>query len=216
MTIWDDRYKSGEGLRWFPSEELASFLGRTYGPCWPLYERCKDLNAAEIGCGNGRNLPALFKYGFGFCATDASVDGLRLARQVLEDQLEGLSLCVSLIQHALPSPLPWPDGRLDLVVDCQTTQHLSWLERADAYKEVVRVLKRGGRFWMMCWSGTAHAANRIYGGCYPELDYVTTDELIAVLVESGLKPSLPIRTTRTYPELGGVHGEWMVVEAVKP
>ena len=212
MTIWDERYQSGEGLRWWPNEELVRFLGKTYGDMRKLPGAGK--HALELGCGTGCNLLALTAYGFFAHGVDASDEACLLAQEYVGSMVDGKAQ-FRVSRLALPDTLHWSTASMDLVVDCQTIQHLSWLDRSDTYKEVARVLKPTGKFWTMCWSGPAKAANSIYGGCYPELDYMLLTDILDVLGENGLQGSFPVIVTRTYPEHGGIQGEWMIVEAVK-
>lgn len=213
MNKWDERYKTGEGLRWWPNEEMVRFLGKTYGDMRTI--PCKGMEAMEIGCGTGCNLIALTAYGFFAHGCDASDSAVTLAQEHLNEWAPSKAR-YGVRQLTMPSGQLWKESSLDLVVDCQTTQHLSWLERVDVYREVIRVLKSDGKFWSMCWAGSPSAAHAIYAGRYPELDFVTVGEWMQVLMESGLKPvSVPYRVERSYPQHHGIHGEWLVAEAVK-
>ena len=151
-------------------------------------------------------------------AIDSSSEAIRLASQYMGHRYPGIAPEIYFETQSVLEFFPREtDEAYDLVVDCQTLQHFNWLRRADAYKEICRVLKPQGKFWSMCWCGSAEAANRIYAGNYPELDFMLIEDIVEVLRENGLKiVGRPIITTRTYPELGNVMGEWMIIEAVKP
>jgi SAM-dependent methyltransferase len=208
----DERYKTLEGLRWTPETELARFLGKTYGSLWPYFKAAHGKRAGEIGCGNGRNLPLLFRYGFAFCGIDRSMPALRLAEQVLDAECIGLGLAVELRKHTLPDALPWPDASLDLVVDCQTIQHLSWQDHEAVYREVARVLKPGGRFWSMHWYDGK--PDVLYAGRYPELVKWPSGKLYLMLEKAGLQLTSTERVARTHQ--GEWMADWHLIEAVKP
>ncbi len=164
---WDDSYQSGEGLRWHPETALCRFLGQTYGSPWPFYLKCQGLRAGDIGCGNGRNFEALWHWGFTFCGIDKSVHALDLAQQRLRELCPGLQQAVDLKLCSLPNKLPWPDASMDLVIDCQTMQHLNDRDHAFIYHDIARVLKAGGHLWSMHWRDGD--AKTLYAGRYPEL-----------------------------------------------
>jgi ubiquinone/menaquinone biosynthesis C-methylase UbiE len=178
MTTWDDSYKKGEGLRWWPEQELIRFLGRVYGATWSLVKVAHG-KALDLGCGTGRNMWALHEAGFEPYGCEASLDALVLAGPYLEQRQVTTAM---LISAELPQIL-YADGLFDLVIDCQTIQHLSVEEHAAVYGEVARVLKPGGRFWSM------HVGKgnfeEVYGGRYPELREWGPDELEPLMHDAG-------------------------------
>lgn len=210
-TVWDRQYAAGEGLRWWPEQSLVEFLGRRYGSCWPYFTRCKGLSAGEIGCGNGRNLPALFRWGFACCAIDGSDSALAAAAQLLETECPALGMVTDLRQHTLPIPLPWPDSRFDLVVDVQTIQHAPWADHARIYADVMRVLKPSGLLFSMHWA--TGDAEVIYPQ-HPELERHVVEEQLAAVREAGFTVHEWAVHSKTYRQCTAV-GRWAVIEAVK-
>jgi SAM-dependent methyltransferase len=105
-----------------------------------LPERCRVL---EVGCGRGVALPPLARR-----LRPARLAGLDVDRSLLEAaraRLEGerIESDVELV-HGDVRSLPFPDGSFDLVVDFGTCYHVA--PRAQALREIARVLAEGGRF----------------------------------------------------------------------
>ena len=215
MDAHDEQYRTKQGLRWWPENELARFIGKTYGVVRGMRGDPARL-ALDLGCGTGRNSWLLYESGFDVHAIDTSGDAVTLARRFLEDRvgLNGIMVSRASVQEYFVGVSP---ATYDLVVDIQTTQHLSWLEKADAFQEIADALKPGGRFFSMHWCGLPNHAQAIYGGAYPELDLVTVGEMQEVLAESGFQTPLiatPYIVQRGYPELSA-WASWMIIEAVK-
>jgi len=213
MDAHDEQYRTKKGLRYWPENELARFIGKTYGT---VHGRLgsTDRLALDLGCGTGRNSWLLYESGFDVHAIDASGDAVTLARRFVEDRvgLNGITVSRASVQECFIGVSP---ATYDLVVDIQTIQHLSWLEKADAFQEIADALKPGGRFFSMHWCGLAADAHLIYGGAYPELDFMTGQELQQLMMDSGLKPSArPYLVTRNYPDLRA-SASWLILEAVK-
>ena len=180
VSKWDLQYQKGEGLRWWPETELVRFLGCTYGAT-----RTEDSRgwALDIGCGTGRHAWLLHEAGFEVNALDPVPRAIQMAKEyVLHDRrASGVYFDVA----------AWPNrlfniGAFELVIDCQTIQHLTPEEHLLAYEEVFRVLKPDGRFWSMHVAAGDYDA--IYGGLYPELKQWAPDDLAGMLLSVGFIP----------------------------
>jgi len=102
---------------------------------WPY------ATALEVGCGTGFFLLNLRQAGV---LTDGSVTDISpgmVAAAVANAQALGLSVCG---QVADAESLPYPDDSFDLVVGHAVLHHIPDVELA--FREVLRVLKPGGRF----------------------------------------------------------------------
>jgi len=105
----------------------------------------------------------------------------------------------------------------DLVVDCQTIQHLSTDDHLKVYSEVMRVLKSGGHFWSMHWR--EGDAARLYAGCYPELRTWRADELGTMIQGTGLHHGRTILVSRcewSQDYTATVEAHWYCQDWVKP
>lgn len=207
--IWDERYQSCEGLRFWPNEELVRFLGKTYMQTWAVSAR--NQSVLDLGSGTGCNSWLLYEAGFDVEACDRSLASYEIMKQYAVHRRFSF--------HWTPAELPslsqYQDQQFDLVIDCQTIQHLSANDHLTAYAEIMRVLKSGGRFWSMHWCGAPLAAEKIYGGHYPELLNLNAVDMLMHLEEAGFILTLPYYVTREYPALDQV-GEWAIAEARKP
>jgi SAM-dependent methyltransferase len=106
---------------------VADALGRLLGPG---AGRCLD-----VGCGGGHFISVATELGWTVVGVDSSKDQLRVARRRLP-QLE--------LVHADATALPFDDGSFDAAFS--TFTHTDFDDFASMMREVVRVLKRGGRF----------------------------------------------------------------------
>jgi malonyl-CoA O-methyltransferase len=93
--------------------------------------------ALDLGCGTGRHTLALAQAGAHVTALDQSPEMMALARQKLQGQP------VEWLLHALPAPLPFPEGTFALVVAGLVVEHIADLQAL--FREAVRVLRPGGR-----------------------------------------------------------------------
>lgn len=211
MISWDERYKSGEGVRWWPNEELVRFLGHIYP-----FGSIALGEALDLGCGTGCNMWLLAETGFDAYGMDASLEALKRAKNFMSDHW--IEPSPATFTHGQLPVIPFESGRFDLVVDCQTIQHLSNDDHEKAYREVVRVLRSGGRFWHMHWAGYDEHRALIYGGQYPELHWRNEYELHDHLCDAGFtEVAIPYRVTREYRHLGeDVLAQWLVCEVRKP
>jgi SAM-dependent methyltransferase len=121
---------------------------------WPNFLAILDLLALspadrllEVGCGGGAFLHEALKSGCRASAIDHSLDMVRLAIQVNRDSITEGRLKISAGEA---DSLPYPDGTFTWAV---MTGVLGFLPDAlQAFKEVFRVLERGGRF--VAYTGT--------------------------------------------------------------
>jgi ubiquinone/menaquinone biosynthesis C-methylase UbiE len=95
----------------------------------------------EIGCGRGVALPVLSRLLQPRRLVGLDVDTSLLARA--RERTEPLGCAVELRKGDVRA-LPFPDASFDLVVDFGTCYHVA--RRAQALREVARVLADGGRF----------------------------------------------------------------------
>jgi SAM-dependent methyltransferase len=93
--------------------------------------------ALDLGCGTGRHTLALAQAGAHVTALDQSPEMMAVARRKLQGQP------VEWVLHALPAPLPLPDGAFSLVVAGLVVEHVPDLR--PVFQEAVRVLCPGGR-----------------------------------------------------------------------
>jgi SAM-dependent methyltransferase len=94
----------------------------------------------DVGCGTGRWLRRYAELGFSAMGVDATMGMLRVARA---HQTE----CP--LVAGLASDLPFPDAAFECVSDITVVQHLPYELQSRALKEMVRVLRPGGRMILL-------------------------------------------------------------------
>lgn len=210
LESWEDAYRTGQGLRWWPESALVAFLGATYDKHEKRYERW----ALEVGCGTGRNMWAMHEWGFNVCGCDASASAIKTADAYLQARL-GVGTKVNFEQTELPI-LPYSLNSFDLVVDCQAVQHvMPHADQPRAWESIYNVLKPGGKFWFMYWTGGHAAAMKIYAQKYPELGWIDEVMVDKFLRQVGFQVEPVARYTRSYPQHNAI-AEWAVGVAQKP
>ena len=96
----------------------------------------------EIGCGSGRDAAFLLSRGIDVTALDGSRAMLAEAKR-LHPELDG-----RLLHHRLPEPLPFSDGEFDAAYSIATLMHLQKNEIPGVVRDILRVLKDGGLFYL--------------------------------------------------------------------
>lgn len=111
-------------------------------PVWkgpPLYENPfpPGSDILELGCGNGKNLPALLKTASSVTAVDFSHNAIELCKE----QFTGNN--VSFIEADI-CDLPFEDESFDAVCAIHVLEHLSEKNRVQSQAEICRLLKPEG------------------------------------------------------------------------
>ena len=94
----------------------------------------------DLGCGTGRHVVYLAERGFSVYGLDNSPEGLRVARQWLEEE----ELDADLRLHNMTETLPYGDGFFDALISVQVIHHADIATIGRIVQEIVRVLKSGG------------------------------------------------------------------------
>jgi ubiquinone/menaquinone biosynthesis C-methylase UbiE len=102
-----------------------------------------DFTILDVGCGGGRTIQRL-----AVIATNGKVFGVDYSEQSVAVSRETNQLLIDEgrvdVQQATVSQLPFPDAMFDLVTAVET--HYYWPDLPRDVREVMRVLKSGGRF----------------------------------------------------------------------
>jgi SAM-dependent methyltransferase len=101
------------------------------------------LRILEVACGRGGFVRELAKRGARVAGCDFSFAALQAASKRIRETEFPLS--AALIQGDAQN-LPFADNSFDLLVSCETVEHLPHIQRALA--EMYRVTKTGGRFFL--------------------------------------------------------------------
>ena len=146
-NFWDREYKEGGGhlaLSLEPSEDLEAFtrwLERRSGKS-QLNVTC---SVTDLGCGNGRNLIYLAaQYGMHGVGFDVSKEAVSQAEKTVGKDYQ-LAFEARSIAGAFPSI---QDKSQTIVLDMMTSHFLLKAEREVLRKEVARILKPGGWYFL--------------------------------------------------------------------
>ncbi len=139
----------------------------------------------DVGCGGGQTLRRMADL-----ATAGRVDGVDyapasvdIARQTNADLIEAGRASV---QQASVSKLPFADNSFDLATAVET--HYYWPDLPNDVREVLRVLKPGGRFVLIAETYRGRRMDWLYGPAMRLLlraTYLSLDEHRALLTGAG-------------------------------
>jgi SAM-dependent methyltransferase len=175
---WAAHYATLSGYRFMPSEELVRFCGR---------QRHDLGRVLEVGCGNGANLWFLARQSNCAVGVDFHVPVLTAAQELCEsygcgqetrDSKPGRRVWLSpaLLAGASAYDLPFTTHAFDTVVDSMVSQHFPWADHRDVYHEYRRVLRPGGKLFLL------HLVMGTSGSRYNREDY---PEGIALFPDAG-------------------------------
>lgn len=139
-------------------DTIASHFSNTRHDPWPEFESLKELIQAEntkvldVGCGNGRLADVI---------QVADYTGLDLSSQLLTIAKQRFPHHTFV--HGSVLQLPFPDKQFDIITCIATLQHIPTVEyRQQAMSEMARVLKPGGRLFMLNWNLAGQAQYQSY------------------------------------------------------
>ena len=140
---WDRVYRG------YPLEDLPWELGRPRKVLVELVEKglIRKGKALDICCGAGTNAIYLAKKGFQVSGIDISHKAVEIAKEKAEKANVKTDF---LVQNFLN--LPFGDGVFDFVFDMGCFHHVKVDDRSTFIKGVYRVLKKGGSYFMVCFS----------------------------------------------------------------
>ncbi|MFH0973634.1 MAG: class I SAM-dependent methyltransferase [Candidatus Micrarchaeota archaeon] len=104
----------------------------------------------DAGCGNGNNIPEIARRARRVIAIDVSRKMLAFARKRV--RALGLSKKVRIAKADFAKRLPLPDASVDAAFFVSSFHHLRKREQASAFRELNRVLKRGGIAFISFWN----------------------------------------------------------------
>lgn len=139
-TIWEKRYKRGEGRIRYPFDSVVSFMHKRFKGLDP-----KTINVLDFGCGPGNHLVYLVENGFmayGVDVSETAVDLARSALQVVEPDFN-----VEQVVAIEGNELPFKDNMFDAIIDRSALGQNRANEIPLIIAEIKRVLKPGGTFY---------------------------------------------------------------------
>lgn len=139
MSSWDDAYRTT------PPWDI----GRPQ-PAFVNLVRNRELNPGhvlDVGCGTGENAIFLAQNGYSVVGVDVVQDALRAAKAKAGSRKEKVEFQIG---NALA--LEFENGLFDNVTDSGLFHTFQDPERTVFSREIARVLRRGGKYFMLCFS----------------------------------------------------------------
>lgn len=140
---WDDKFQQRPWGK-YPPEDLVRFMARSFRNQDP-----RTIKVLEIGCGTGANVWYLHREGFQVAAIDGAANGVRLAKQRIQES--GANTTTIDWQVGDFQRLPWTDQCFDVVIDIFALYANPLAVIKQTVSEVQRVLKPGGKFYSKLW-----------------------------------------------------------------
>jgi ubiquinone/menaquinone biosynthesis C-methylase UbiE len=140
-------YKKPEGKS---GEELLDLMDKDHTPIalWSLtnLEVKEDDTTLDIGCGSGLNIKRLYEkspksksYGVDYSSTS-----VKKSKMMNRDEVEKGNI---IVEKANVLDMPFEDDKFDIITAFSTV--FFWPDIINAFKEVRRVLKTGGKFFIV-------------------------------------------------------------------
>jgi len=133
-------------------DTIAEHWNHTRYKAWPRVDAfIRDLApgslVADLGCGNGKNIPAIREAGCVVIASDICAPLVQIACDSHSDNASASAL----VADCLCSP--FRGGIFDAAISIAVLHHLSTEpRRVQALREAARLLRPGGRLLVYCWS----------------------------------------------------------------
>lgn len=118
--------------------DFVKFLGKKRG---------KSL---DVGCGNGRNSIYLAKKGFDASCIDISKSAANTAKKHAKDEKVKFN-----VKTGSVFDLPYKKDSFDVIIDSGCLHHLRKSEWKKYRGSILRVLKKGGYYYLHCFSITS-------------------------------------------------------------
>lgn len=134
----------------------------------------ENLTILDLGSGNGKHANYLARLGNNVTGFEISPTAIAIAR----DRAKEIDISVDYQCRNIGEQYPCDDEYFDLVIDVMSSNSLNERERTIYLKEVYRVLKTGGHFFVraLCKNGDKNAKNLLKLNPGPEYDtYINKD-----------------------------------------
>lgn len=171
-NIWEKEYKNPQlvSLSDVPAmslKDFVRFLRKDRGL------ELSNLNILDLGCGNAKNSFYISEQGVNnkIVGVEISETALKYAKELAP---EG-----NFIKQSIGTVLPFENESFDIILDVTSSNSLSESEREIYLKEVKRLLKPGGYFFLrtLCKDGDTNAQNLLKTNPGKEKDTYIMPEL---------------------------------------
>ena len=142
--IWEETiYGKYNQFNLYPFDSVVTFIYRNY----PRDKERAQIKLLELGCGSGNNLWFAAREGFNVTGIDGSESAISFAKnRFFKENLEGCFI------NGDFTSLPLKNNEFDLVIDRCSIVCVNFEGAKKTLKEVFRVLKLGGLFFLNLYS----------------------------------------------------------------
>ena len=143
---WDEVYSQTYMTNWYPNEDIIRFCSRliqkrlTYDR-YHVHRQVRDV--LDLGCGNGRHAIYFARQGFTASGIDISPQAIEWARDWAQREDVAAEFRVGDV-----TALPYADRSFDVIVSHGVLDHMLMPDAKTTAKEVARVLRPGGLFYL--------------------------------------------------------------------
>ena len=195
---WFSRGLRGIGMRYVFSRRGLWVINTPYRRILQASNITPQDRVLDLGCGIGNILIALAEriaFSYPAVGVDVSPDLVRIgeheiARAAMQDRIR--------LQVAPATRLPFEDGSFDVVLTSHVLKHLDDEALLTSFREVVRVLRPGGRFLLWEFEKSSRSALLFWSarlsGLPPAFQLRTSAEFSAALRLSGFHRVVRLNT----------------------
>ena len=134
--FWENAFKNNlRSQRNFPNEELCRFLGRNN------FERKKNINVLELGCGTGSNIPAFLFYNMKVTGIDFSSESIKICKRKFKFKKNVNFLNLNMLE------IDKLKKNYDLIVDVFSSYNLNLKQNDTLLNKIYKKLKTNGIFF---------------------------------------------------------------------
>ena len=154
-------------LSHFYSPFMCIFFGRVLRKIIGHIQLKAGETLLDVGCGPGNLLGILHDK-----HTDSKLTGLDVDPKILKIARNKLSDKIEFIESSA-TELPFPDNSLDVVTSTLMIHHLKSHEKEKMIKEVYRILKTGGRFYLFDFSKPTNLFGKIFVKLFKNFEHMS-------------------------------------------
>jgi SAM-dependent methyltransferase len=146
---WDACWTHVESQPWYPDEQVVRFLAHHisrktgFGVEQVRFASGRRPVGLDIGCGKGRHIVLMSDLNIAAYGMDVSEIAIKFASEWLRSLGRSADLRTASI-----TKLPYEDSQFDFVICHGVLDHALYEVRKDAIREVKRVLRNGGLFFV--------------------------------------------------------------------
>lgn len=215
QKIWDEKYSAGDSLNRYPWDKIVSFVCRYHNREKPRNE----TRILELGFGSGCNLWFCAREGFDCYGVEGSAIAVEHAKSWFKH--DGLKADLRIGDF---SPLDFESDYFDIAFDRCSLTCVNFDNCLSSFKEVYRVLKKGGYFFFNPY-GSEHTSckegkieetglTRITSGSLVgvgDLKFYDRNEIESLVKEAGFQIKYIKHTEEIEILSNQNHSEWQVV-----